>query len=153
MGFLARFSYACRIPLTYTGIRAKVTKMKRASFFLPDDLRDRLAVESQRSGVPVATLVRRYLDAMTPPITIGMGELRRYVDQQGFLKVLVLSAREGKLLVEPGGDLFSGVQIWVDANLVRFDEPVVPQMPGRESAEQSLRLNKAAAPKPEEPKS
>jgi hypothetical protein len=122
--------------------------MKRTSFFLPDDLRDRLAAESQRSGVPVAELVRRYLDAMTPPITIGFGGLRKYVDRQGSLKVLVLSAREGKLLVEPGGDFFNNVQIWVDANLVRFeDQPVVPQVAG-ESTEQSLRLNiKADEPK------
>lgn len=122
--------------------------MRRASFFLPDDLRDRLAAESQRSGVPVAELVRRYLDAMTPPVTIGMGERRKYVDRWGVLKVLVLSAREGKLLVEPGGDLFSGVQIWVDADLVRFEgrPPMSPPAvtPG------DLRLNLAAAPdKPE----
>ncbi|SRR6266576_2142678 len=126
----------------------KRTGMRRASFFLPDDLRDRLAAESQRSGVPVAELVRRYLDAMTPPVTIGMGERRKYVDRWGVLKVLVLSAREGKLLVEPGGDLFSGVQIWVDADLVRFEgrPPMSPPAvtPG------DLRLNLAAAPdKPE----
>jgi len=125
--------------------------MKRTSFWLPDDLRDRLAAESRRSGVPVAELVRRSLEATTPPITIGWGELRKHVDREGFLKVFVLSARDGKLLVEPGGG-FDGmfqpmVQMWVDADFVRFeDEPVVPQMPGRESAEQSLRLNKAAAP-------
>ncbi len=102
--------------------------MKRTSFFLPDDLRDRLAAESRRSGVPVAELVRRYLDAMTPPVTIGFGGLRKYVDRQGVLKVFVLSARESKLLVEPGETgaegLFEPVaSIWVDANLVRFDEP------------------------------
>jgi hypothetical protein len=139
----------------------KRTEMRRASFFLPDDLRDRLAAESQRSGVPVATLVRRYLDAMTPPVTIGFGELRKYLDRQGFLKVFVLSAREGKLLVEPGETGLEGLSqpvasIWVDASLVRFeDEPVASQMLGRESAERSLRTNMMAAPtkKSEEPKS
>jgi hypothetical protein len=105
--------------------------MKRTSFFLPDDLRDRLAAESQRSGVPVAELVRRYLDAMTPPVTVGFGGLRRYVDRQGLLKVFVLSAREGKLLVEPGETGFEGMvkpaaEIWVDASLVTFPETVGP---------------------------
>ena len=95
--------------------------MRRASFFLPDDLRNRLAVESHRSGVPVAELVRRYLDAMTPPVTMGMGELRKYVDRQGLLKVLVLSARDGKLLVEPDDNKWQ-IQIWVDSNLVSFAE-------------------------------
>src|SRR5216684_1660591 len=102
--------------------------MKRTSFFLPDDLRVRLATESQRSGVPVAELVRRYLDAMAPPVMIGFGELRRYIDRQGLLKVFVLSAREGKLLVEPGETGVEGLfkataEIWVDANLVTFPEP------------------------------
>ena len=118
--------------------------MRRASFFLPDDLRDRLAAESQRSGVPVAELVRRYLDAVTPPVTIGMGERRKYVDRWGVLRVLVLSAREGKLLVEPGGDLFSGVQIWVDADLVRFEGR--PPMSPQAVTPDDLRLNMAAAP-------
>ena len=95
--------------------------MKRASFFLPDDLRDRLAAESKRSGVPVAELVRRYLDAMTPPITIGFGDLRKYIDRDGFLKVRVLSARQGKLLVSPGDD-FTHADIWVDADYVQFPE-------------------------------
>lgn len=122
------------------------TRMKRTSFFLPDDLRDRLAAESQRSGVPVAELVRRYLDAMTPPKTIGFGELRRYVDRQGLLKVFVLSAREGKLLVEPGetgaeGLFKSTAEIWVDANLVRFEDQPIPHIPAGESMEQSLRTN------------
>jgi hypothetical protein len=122
------------------------TRMKRASFFLPDDLRDRLAAESRRSGVPVAELVRRYLDAMAPPLTIGFGELRKYLDRQGLLKVFVLSARAGKLLVEPGETGVVGLfepmaSIWVDARLVQFeDQPAVPQVAG-ESAEQSLRLN------------
>ena len=101
--------------------------MKRASFFLPDDLRDRLAAESKRSGVPVAELVRRYLDAMTPPLVIGMGELRKFVDRQGYLPVFVLAAREDKLLIEPGGGsngLFEPVaSIWVAADLVRFAAP------------------------------
>jgi hypothetical protein len=114
--------------------------MKRASFFLPDDLRDRLAAESQRSGVPVAELVRRSLDATVPPITVGFGELRKFLDRQGFLRVLVLSAREGKFLVEPDNNEWR-IQFWVDADLVRFEgQPVVPQVAG-ESTEQSLRLN------------
>jgi hypothetical protein len=128
--------------------------MKRASFFLPDDLRDRLAAESQRSGVPVAELVRRSLEATTPPLTIGMGELRRYMDREGHLKVFVLSARDGKFLVEPGdGDLFKpAVNIWVDAGLVRFeDQPVISQAPVVESAERSLRLNKDIEPEKEKP--
>jgi hypothetical protein len=128
--------------------------MKRASFFLPDDLRDRLAAESQRSGVPVAELVRRSLDATTPPLKVGMGELRRYMDREGYLKVFVLSARDGKFLVEPGdGDLFKpSVNIWVDADLVRFEDPlVVPQAPVVESPELSLRMNKdLVEPKPSE---
>jgi hypothetical protein len=99
--------------------------MKRASFFLPDDLRDRLATESQRSGVPVAELVRRYLNAMAPPITLGFGELRKYLDRDGFLKVRVLSAREGKLLVSPGDD-FTQADIWVDAEYVQFPEIADP---------------------------
>lgn len=97
----------------------------------------------------MAELVRRYLDAMTPPIRIGFGGLRKYVDRQGLLKVFVLSAREDKLLIEPGEDGLEGMfkptaQIWVDANLVRFDQSVIPQTRGGESTEQSLRLNKAA---------
>lgn len=122
--------------------------MRRASFFLPADLRDRLAAESQRSGVPIAELVRRYLEAMVPPVAIGFGKLRRFVDRDGLLKVRVLSAREGKLLVNPGDD-FSNVELWVDADLVRFEDlPVGSQMSGEESPEQSLRLNmKAEDPK------
>jgi hypothetical protein len=130
--------------------------MKRTSFFLPDDLRDRLAAESQRSGVPVAELVRRYLDAMAPPITIGFGGLRKYLDRQGSLKVLVLSAREGKFLVEPDGKDFSNIQIWVDANLVRFEEPqaVQPTLfrhePKLDPVADMLRMN-VQMDEPEEP--
>jgi len=130
--------------------------MKRASFFLPDDLRDRLAAESQRSGVPVAELVRRSLDATVPPITVGFGELRRFLDRQGFLKVLVLSAREGKLLVEP--DNYEGrIQFWVDASLVSFPEPPKPipapllSQPIRETP-LDLRLNMQADPELTSPK-
>jgi hypothetical protein len=104
--------------------------MKRASFFLPDELRDRLAAESRRSGVPVAELVRRSLESTTPPITIGMGELRKFVDKQGFLTVFVLAARENKLLIEPGGGsdgLFEPLaQIWVPSKMVTFAETADP---------------------------
>jgi hypothetical protein len=119
--------------------------MRRASFFLPDDLRDRLAAESQR-----------------PPLNIGMGDLRRYMDRVGYLKVFVLSARDGKFLVEPGdgtAGLFKPMlNFWIDASLVRFEgQPVVSQMPVKESPELSLRLNKDRVEpdptkKPEEPK-
>ena len=128
--------------------------MKRASFFLPDDLRDRLAAESQRTGIPVAELVRRSLEATTPPLTIGMGELRRYMDREGYLKVFVLSARDGKFLVEPGdGDLFKpAVNIWVDASLVRFeDQPVTPQMPTGPVHERTVVMETISDPKPKDP--
>lgn len=135
--------------------------MKRASFFLPDDLRDRLAAESQRSGVPVAELVRRSLDATVPPITVGMGGLRKFVDKQGQMTVFVLAAREDKLLIEPGAG-FDGLfepmaQIWVPAKLVTFPEmdPIPAPLlnePIRKTPE-SLRLNKMLAPtEPGEPK-
>ncbi len=127
--------------------------MKRASFFLPDDLRERLAAESRRSGVPVAELVRRYLDIMTPPITVGFGELRKYIDREGFLKVVALSAREGKLLVAPDYG-FSNFELWVDADWVTFPEPAeqVPAPLMKRSnppgTHQELRLN-MMAPAPE----
>jgi hypothetical protein len=129
--------------------------MKRVSFFLPEDIRDRLAAESRRSGVPVAELVRRSLDATTPPVTIGMGELRKFVDKQGQMTVFVLAARDGKLLVEPGAG-FDGLfepmaQIWVPANMVKFPAPLPNQI---HETPEAFRLNKAAAPtEPEEPKS
>ncbi|SRR6266446_4021305 len=132
--------------------------MKRTSFFLPDDLRDRLAAESKRSGVPVAELVRRYLDAMTPPVTIGFGGLRRYVDRQGFMRVFVLSAREGKLLVEPGETGLEGLfkptaEIWVDADLVRFEEtqPALFVPPKPNPLADMLKLNIKATPEKDEP--
>lgn len=133
--------------------------MKRTSFFLPEDIRNRLAVESRRSGVPVAELVRRSLDATTPPVTIGMGELRKFVDKQGLMTVFVLAARDGKFLVEPGAG-FDGffepmAQIWVPANMVKFSaEPVSAPLPNQiHETPEAFRLNKRAAPTdPEGPK-
>ena len=49
-----------------------------------------------------------------------MGELRKVVDRTGFLRVLVLDARDGQLLVEPDDNKLQ-IQIWVDANLVQFE--------------------------------
>jgi hypothetical protein len=95
--------------------------MKRTTVWLPDDLRDRLHAESDHSGVPVAELIRRRLDAQTPPLGITMGELVKVVDKTGMLKVLVLDAREGQLLVEPD-DYEGKIQIWVANNLVTFPE-------------------------------
>jgi hypothetical protein len=106
--------------------------MKRTSLFLPEDLMARLAAESTRTGTAVAELMRRAVDAATPPIGIAMGELRKVVDQTGFLRVFVLDARDGQLLVEPDDNKLQGqIQIWVDANLVRFgaDSIVASHMP------------------------
>jgi hypothetical protein len=129
------------------------SEMRRASFFLPADLRDRLAAESQRSGVPIAELVRRYLEATVPPVAIGFGKLRRFVDRDGLLKVRVLSAREGKLLVNPGDD-FNNVELWVDADLVRLEDPLpVIGEAQAESLVDGLKLNIKISDEPAEPKS
>jgi hypothetical protein len=95
--------------------------MKRTSLFLPEGLMARLAAESARTGTAVAELIRRAVDAATPPIGVSMGELRRLVDRTGLLRVFVLDARVGQLLVEPDDNKLQGqIQIWVDANLVEF---------------------------------
>ena len=98
--------------------------MKRTTVWLSEDLRDRLHAESERTGIPVAELIRRRLDAQTPPIGTSMGELMKIVDKTGMLKVLVLDAREGLLLVEPD-DYEGKIQIWVNASLVRIVEDEV----------------------------
>jgi len=66
-------------------------------------------------------MIRRRLDAQTPPLGKTMGELIKAVDKSGMLKVLVLHARDGQLLVEPE-DGEGKIQIWVNANLVKIEE-------------------------------
>src|SRR6266478_1206242 len=123
--------------------------MKRTSIFLPPDLIARLDAEAARTGIKVSALIRRCCDAMVPPVGVSAGELRKHIDRYGQVRVLVLDARDGRLLVEPED---TDVQIWVDANLVRFDQSVIPRAPVGESAGQSLRLNKdAPTSEPEEP--
>jgi hypothetical protein len=137
--------------------------MKRTTIWLPDDLSARLAAQASRTGVKTAELIRRAVDAFTPPIGVSMGELRRRVDRTGLLKVIVLDARAGRLLVEPGGG-FDGmfepsVQMWVPADLVTFpqsaSEFAIPDVKGDQRPWRSwegLRLNKTAATKePKEP--
>ena len=127
--------------------------MKRTSIFLPDDLIKRLEVESARTGAAVSALIRRAIDAVTPPIGLSPGELRKHIDRYGLLKVLILDAREGRLLVEPQD---ADVQIWLDANLVTFPEAadaishqLIPPTP-KPAAWDGLRLN--IAPRdPDEP--
>jgi hypothetical protein len=131
--------------------------MKRTTVWLPEDLRARLEAESRRSGVPAAELIRRAVDAVTPPLGITMGELVKAVDREALLKVLVLDARDGKLLVEPMTDdawFKNTVRIWVDGALVRIEESGSTLFQNRPPAAEtwkSLRLNKDA-PKSEDQK-
>ena len=122
--------------------------MKRTTIFLTDELIARLDAQSARTGVKTAELIRRAIDAVTPPISAQPGELKKLIDRAGLLEVFILDARDGHLLVEPGdgglGPFERTAMIWVEANLVRFKEPVVPQQSTGESVEQSLRLNKDA---------
>lgn len=75
-----------------------------------------------------------------------MGELVKVIDQTGFLKVLVLDARDNKLLVSPGDD-WHDLQIWVDGNLVTFPKSEDPRLqpmfdPGQHREQwNSLKLN------------
>jgi len=98
--------------------------MKRTTIWLPEDLADRLTVESARTGVKAAELIRRAVEAVTPPL---MGELRKRLDRVGNLKVFILSVREGECLVEPGETGYEGLfkstaQFWVPAYLVTLPE-------------------------------
>jgi hypothetical protein len=142
--------------------------LKRTTVWLPEDLRQRLAAESKRADKSIAELIRHYLESMTPPLVSSMGESAKLLDRTGFLKVLVLDARDNglQLLVEP--DDFEGrIQIWVDANLVNFPNaketdiqlPAAMAPPPIESYKSGgNRVNlqgspdwKPAPPKPEEP--
>jgi hypothetical protein len=101
-------------------------KMKRTTIFLPEEMIARLDAESERTSVKTAELIRRAINAALPPVGVSAGVLRNRLDRDGLLKVFVLGAREGRLLVEPGGG-FDGmfeplVQMWVPANLVTFPE-------------------------------
>jgi hypothetical protein len=97
--------------------------VKRTSLFLPEELIARLRAESDRSGVTVAELVRRACDAVVPPADVRLGDLKPLVDKVGFLEVLVLNAREGKLQVEPNDPTkLEGVAFWVPSHLVSFGD-------------------------------
>ena len=127
--------------------------LKRTTVWLPEDLRQRLAAESERAGKSIAELIRRYLESMTPPLVGSMGDSVKVIDRTGSLKVVVLNARDNgrKLLVEPA-DMEWLIQIWVDANLVTFPEekPTAPAP----VAEIGRRAALQGSPdwKPEEPK-
>jgi hypothetical protein len=134
--------------------------LKRTTVWLPEDLRQRLAAESERAGKSIAELIRRYLESMTPPLVGSMGDSVKLMDRTGSLKVVVLNARDNgrKLLVEPA-DMEWLIQIWVDANLVTFPEqkqtaPVPPILHTSPVEEIGRRAALQGSPdwKPEEPK-
>jgi len=136
--------------------------MKRTTIWLPEDLANRLTVESARTGIKTAELIRRAVAAVTPPIRASAGELRKRIDREGRLKVFILDARDGKLLVEPGagdvGFFESTVQIWVAADLVSFPDtaglPVLgaTTIPKPVSTPLDLKMNLSAkTDEPEEP--
>jgi hypothetical protein len=133
--------------------------MKRTTIWLPEDLADRLTVESARTGIKTAELIRRAVAAVTPPVRASAGELRKRIERLGFLNVRVLDARDGYLLVEPGDGgegLFESavsiVQIWVPAHTVTFPEtadPIPAALLARSipKTPPDLRLNLMAAPR------
>jgi len=131
--------------------------LKRTTVWLPEDLRQRLAAEAERSRTSVAELVRRYLEVMTPPLGM-MGELQKHIDKNGLLRVFVLNAREGQLLVEPGDGsegLFKAMaQLWVDASLVTFPEEKATSQVSTPVVDIGRRAALQGSPdwKPEEPK-
>jgi hypothetical protein len=129
--------------------------MKRTTIFLPEDLIARLNAEAVRARVKPAELIRRALDAFVPPVETSAGELRKRIDRAGLLKVFVLDARSGRLLVEPGGGvdgMFEPlVQMWVPAHMVTFGEAADPTpaqlfRPPVPAAWEGLKTNLRAAP-------
>lgn len=129
--------------------------MKRTSIFLTPELEARLDAEAARTGIKVSALIRRCIDSVIPPVESSPGELRSRIDRAGLLKVFVLDARSGRLLVEPG-DGMDGMfeplaQIWVPSNMVTFGETaesISGSLVNRRSTETppDLRLNLMAAP-------
>jgi hypothetical protein len=129
--------------------------MAHLSIRIPDADLAWLKAEAARQDKDVSTVLRelihRAYDVTTSPLTASAGELAKRVDREGLLRVLVLGARKGQLLVEPDGAGFDNILLWVDADLVTFPETkdqilAMPQPPVSESSWQSLRLNMMTAP-------
>src|SRR5690349_18316509 len=105
--------------------------MAHLSIRLPDADLAFLKAEAARQGRDVSFILRdlihRAYDVTTSPLTADAGELVKKVDREGLLRVLILGARKGQLLVEPDGAGFENILLWVDADLVTI--PDAKQIP------------------------
>src|SRR5712692_5943700 len=100
--------------------------MAHLSIRIPDAYLLWLKAEAARQDKDVSSVLRdlihRTYDLTTSPLTADAGDLTKRVDREGLLRILVLGARKGQLLVEPDGAGFNNILLWVDADLVTFPE-------------------------------
>jgi hypothetical protein len=137
--------------------------MAHLSIRIPDADLAFLKAEAARQGRDVSFILRdlihRAYDVTTSPLTADAGELVKKVDREGLLRVLILGARKGQLLVEPDGAGFENILLWVDADLVTIPDakqiPAPLPRPSVSFAAEGFRTNlmTAEAPGSQEPAS